>query len=111
MKKYLITKHFNFRPYVKSSHLCKFPNSPPLWSPNEQLTEESALLILIVSDGVIEFMAHSNLHKEKKINNQTTSNEDLTTISPEKENREEKENLQITQWDPQVWYMLKGHSF
>jgi hypothetical protein len=33
---------------------------PSLWCPNEELTEESALIILIVSDGVVEFMAYSN---------------------------------------------------
>lgn len=39
-------------------------NLPSLRCPNEELTEEPALFILIVSDGVVEFMAHSNLHIE-----------------------------------------------
>lgn len=51
---------------LNSSHSPS--NSPSLRCPNEELTEKPALFILIVPDGIVEFMAHSNLHtgKEKK---------------------------------------------
>lgn len=37
-------------------------NSPSLGCSNEELAQEPALLVLIISDGVVELMAHSNLH-------------------------------------------------
>lgn len=56
----------NTDPRPNSSHSPS--NSPSLRCPNEELTEKPALFILIVPDGIVELMAHSNLHigKEKK---------------------------------------------
>ena len=55
-KKAQLLNTFNTDRGPNSSH------SPSFWCPNEELTEEPALLILIVSDGVVKFMAHSNLY-------------------------------------------------
>lgn len=63
-KEYSITKHFKYDAKPNSSHSPS--NSPSLRCPNEKLTEEPALFILIVSDCVVEFMAHGNLHIETR---------------------------------------------
>lgn len=53
---------------------------PSLWYPDEQLTKQPSLVVLVVPDSVVHLMAHSNLLNTK--HDQTTCQSRLQYTNP-----------------------------
>lgn len=52
-----VSRHLTGRVHSKTKNILV----PPLWYTNKELADLSALIVFVISDSVVQFMAHSNL--------------------------------------------------